>query len=117
MPVDAPRSLDLTVPPLDRDAPAWTHPTAYGACQDLADTARAATLDTILYRSVRDPAGSLNTAVLNPSAFAAKSPTAYQTWHLLLRPNAVQAIREMPRTALEFAVAGWRDDPRIASTL
>ncbi|RVA70418.1 RES domain-containing protein, partial [Mesorhizobium sp. M7A.F.Ca.CA.001.08.2.1] len=30
--------IDLTRPPLDRNATAWTHPTDYAACQAIADT-------------------------------------------------------------------------------
>ena len=36
------RAIDLTRPPLDRDAAAWTHPTDYAACQAIADVAREA---------------------------------------------------------------------------
>ena len=37
--------IDLTRPPLARDAAVWTHLTAYEACQSLGDVARAAGLD------------------------------------------------------------------------
>lgn len=107
-------SLDLTVPPLSRDAAAWTHPTDYAACQDLADAARAAGIEALRYRSVRDPDGGMNVALLSPAAFRASEPVTTQTWHLFVQPAAVQAFREMPRAALEFTRAGWSSDPRLA---
>ncbi len=60
------QSLDLTEPPLVRDREAWEHPTAYAACQDLADTGASRRHRAILYRSVRDPAGGKNLALLSP---------------------------------------------------
>src|SRR5690606_11686897 len=33
--IDTGAAIDLTVPPLDRDAALWTHPTDYAACQSL----------------------------------------------------------------------------------
>jgi hypothetical protein len=36
------RLIDLTAPPLDRDAALWRHPVDYRPCQELADAARAA---------------------------------------------------------------------------
>ena len=49
------RCLDLTIPPLDRDAGAWSDPIRYEACQVLADRAREAGITLLRYRSVRDP--------------------------------------------------------------
>ncbi len=105
--------IDLTAPPLSRDSAAWTHPTDYGACQDLADAARAAAITAIRYRSVRDPAGGMNVALLSTTAFQATEPTTTQTWHVFVRPHVVQAFREVPRRAMEFARRTWADDPRI----
>lgn len=107
-------SLDLTAPPLSRDAPAWTHLTDYAACQDLADAARAGGIGALRYRSVRDPDGGMNVALLSPAAFATQEPVMAETWHLFVQSAAVQAFREMPRAALEFTRAGWSSDPRLA---
>lgn len=96
------RALDLTQPPLDRDPSLWSHPSDYGACQALADSARAATIAVIRYRSVRDPSGGCNVAVLSPSAFAEREPRQMQTWRLFIRESGVQAVREFPRVELEF---------------
>src|SRR5690606_566922 len=58
------RAIDLTRPPLDRDRARWEDRTDYAACQTLADAAREAEMEAILYRSVRDPVGGLNIALL-----------------------------------------------------
>src|SRR5437867_13418490 len=57
--------LDLTRAPLHRDRALWTAPSEYGACQDLADSARSADVDVLRYESVRDPASTgVNIALL-----------------------------------------------------
>lgn len=114
VPVDTPVMVDLTVPPLDRDAPAWTHPTDYGPTQALADAARAARVAGLRYRSVRDPGGGANLALLSPSAFAAAKPSRTETWHLHLRADGVQARREFPRADLDFPVSLFAADPRLS---
>src|SRR5215472_8269259 len=65
------RAIDLTAPPLDRDAAIWRHPTDYGPCQALADAARTADIEAIRYRSVRDPSAAANLALLSSAAFRA----------------------------------------------
>lgn len=109
--------IDLTTPPLDRDAAQWTHPTDYGSCQELADAARQAGVEAIRYRSVRDPQRGMNLAVLTPDALVSTQPETLQTWRLFFGPRAVQAFREMPRTAIEFKFEVWAADPRIAQAL
>jgi hypothetical protein len=47
------------VPPECRKA-RWMHATDYRHCQALADTARAAKIEIIRYRSVRDPGQGIN---------------------------------------------------------
>ena len=72
--------LDLTMPPLDRDAAAWRSLTDYGPCQALAEAARAGAAQIIRYRSVRDPEGGACAAALTCAAFAKPDPSAVQTW-------------------------------------
>jgi hypothetical protein len=106
-------ALDLTHPPLSRDAALWTDPVDYTACQSLADAARAAGVEAIRYASVRDPAGRANLAVLSCGAFAAPEPAEHRTWWFRVGTFGVQALCERPRVALEFR----RDslaDPRLA---
>jgi RES domain len=108
------RLIDLTAPPLARDAALWRHPLDYGSCQDLADAARGAGLHAIRYASVRDPARRANVALLAPAAFAASAPDVTQTWRVFPRPDVVQAWRDFPEPLrLEFARADFANDPRI----
>jgi hypothetical protein len=119
VPAATERGLDLAAPPLDRDAAAWAHPTDYGPCQALADAARAAGAEALRYRSVRDPAGGANLALLSPSAFRQARPTAFETWHLFLRTGSVQVRRETPpRRAVELAFQDWAAvDPRVPASI
>jgi hypothetical protein len=107
------RAIDLTLPALDADAALWTHPTDYGPCQDLADAARLAAIEAIRYRSVRDPDGGANLALLSPAAFRSSQPEQFETWHVFLREASVQAVREMPHLTLEIPFTTWAADPRV----
>lgn len=111
--VDAGAAVDLTRPPLDRDAAHWTHPTDYAACQNLADGARTAGIAAILYRSVRDPGGRVNLALLTAAAFAAPRPVERQTWRIRLSPLGVQALCDHPARRIGFSREDFRSDPRI----
>jgi len=106
------------MPPLDSDRAVWTHPTDYTRCQDLADLARSAGIDAIRYRSIRDPAGGANLALLSLAALAATAPTSYQTWRILLRRDRADAMSEMPRATLSLAYSTWAAlDARIPPVL
>ena len=108
------RALDLTQPPLHRDRALWEDLSHYAPCQDLADGARAADVAALRYRSVRDPAGRANVALLDAAAFTAPSPRDYQTWAVLTRRDGVRAAREFPRRAmLAFTTADFAADPRL----
>jgi len=107
------RAIDLTLPPLNRDAGLWQHPTDYGPCQALADVARVGGLQAIRHRSVRDPGNGANLALLSPEAFRATRPESWETWHVFLREVSAQAVREMPRLRLEIPYSAWAADPRV----
>ena len=56
--------------------------------------------------------------LLDPAALAARQPAAMQTWHLLLRADRVEAVREFPPLPLSFPLAGWAaTDTRIPPRL
>lgn len=112
LPVQTGTAIDLTAPPLSRDATIWQAPDDYSGCQDLADTARAAAIAAIRYRSVRDPAEGCNVAVLTPAAFAASGPDGLETWHLLLRAKSVRAWRDFPTREIAFNRHDFAADPR-----
>jgi len=109
-------AVDLTTPPLDRDRARWEDYTDYTACQDLADQARQGRVEILIYRSVRDPGGGDNVALLTPKAFVDRTYRRQETWQLFVRPRAVQAIREFPPAALEFAIADFAGDPRVTTS-
>ena len=118
VPVRAASALDLTATPFAAERAAWTHPTEYARCQDLADAARAAGIETIRCESVRDPAARPNLALLSPTAFAAVVPDGFETWRILLRRDRAEAVREMPRTGLSFPYVAWAaTDPRVPALL
>jgi hypothetical protein len=109
------RAVDLTHPPFEDRRSAWTHPTDYAACQQLADLARAHDVDVIRYESVRDPGRHANIALLTCSAFTSPEPVARLTWRILLSNNGARARCEMPRQSLDFDRAAFAADPRVAS--
>ena len=109
------RLLDLTAPPLARDEARWGDLTDYEHCQAVADTARTAGCGVILYRSVRDPGGGANLAVLACAAFSKPYPVERQTWRLRFGSHGVQALCEHPRLAFEFAPDAFAADIRIAA--
>jgi hypothetical protein len=109
-----PAGVDLSAPTLDRDADRWRHVTDYEACQALATTARAGGMQAIRYRSVRDPGGGLNVALLTCAAFQSRSPLTRQTWRLHLSAAGVAALCDSPRARLGFDRSSFAADPRIA---
>jgi hypothetical protein len=111
--VGAVRALDLTMPPLDRDAALWSQLTDYTSCHELADSARQAEVEVIRYRSVRDPQRGMNLAVLTPAVFVS-APESPQSWSLFVAARAVQAFREMPPASIEFTLDDWAADPRVS---
>lgn len=109
------KSIDLTSPPFDSRSALWMHPTDYGPCQALAETAREADVELIRYASVRDPDHNANLAVLSCRAFARGEAVAHQTWQLLFGGNGARAVGELPRRRLDFNRTTFAADPRIAS--
>ncbi|MBJ3777780.1 RES family NAD+ phosphorylase [Acuticoccus mangrovi] len=108
------RAIDLAMPPFAREAPRWTDPVDYGACQALADAARPAGVEIIRYLSVRDPAGGANLAVLSPTAFRARAPVKRQSWRIRVGPGTAQAVCEHPRVGIDFPAGTFAADPRLA---
>jgi hypothetical protein len=107
--------LDLAEPPLNRDAAQWSHLTDYEPCQALADAAREAGVQAFRYRSVRDPRGGRNIALLTCAAFTSREPIERQTWRLHLGATGARAICNSPIARLEFGREAFIADPRIAA--
>jgi hypothetical protein len=108
------QAADLTRPPFDAERARWENLTDYADCQELADQARADGVEILIYRSVRDPRGGDNVALLTPKAFADSAYRRQETWRLFVRKHSVQAIREFPPAALEFRTADFAADPRVS---
>jgi len=105
--------IDLTTAPFDIDRARWTHPTDYASCQALADTARQADVDVLVYRSGRD--AGVNVALLACRAFSTREPLARQAWRLNLNAHGARAVCEFPDVRLEFTREAFANDPRIAA--
>ena len=106
-------AIDLTVLPFSADE-RWAHPSDYSACLALADAAREADVTAIRYRSVRDPQGGANLALLSCLAFPERAPGRYVTWRIGLSGHGAIAICDRPERRLSFALALFADDPRLA---
>lgn len=109
------KAIDLARPPLVSDRALWTYLTDYTACFDLADAARAASIEAIRYESVRDPQAHANIAVLTCRAFAVNDVVERQTWHLHFSASGVRAACEAPALTIPFARDTFAADPRLAS--
>jgi hypothetical protein len=107
------KSLDLTRPPLDRDAIRWAHPTDYSHCQALAEAARDAGVQIIRYQSARAP--GMNVALLTCAAFKSRAPEERRRWSIHVGASGARAICEFPDERFEFDRAAFARDPRIAA--
>lgn len=105
-------SIDLTMPPFDRDARKWTSASDYSHCQALADTARDARIEVIHYQSARAP--GRNVALLTCRAFATREPKDRQVWRMRVGAGGVRALCSAPEQRLAFDRASFARDPRIA---
>jgi hypothetical protein len=106
IPVAVERALDLTNPPLVAGRPLWIDPNDYGPCQRLAERARKLGTQLIRYESARDPAGGLNAALFDPSAFRKPVPTTEQTWHFRFAGMKLTALAALPsRDRFDFTFA------------
>jgi hypothetical protein len=102
-------TIDLRRTPFVADRDRWTHHSDYGACQQLARTAREAPVAVIRYESVRDSRRGGCAAVLAASAFAVRAPLEQQTWILTVTRSRVvwQRSDSVDPATLEFSTAGW----------
>lgn len=97
------KAIDLRRKPFVRDENKWTDRNDYGPTQALAAVVRKTAVSVIRYQSVRDPDKGGCAAILDPSAFSARKPIAYQTWFLTVTPQASAWQRDGER--FEFR---WR---------
>ena len=107
--------IDLTRGRFKSGSADWMHPTDYSRCQELALSARAAAIEIIRYRSVRDPGQGMNLALLTCRVFTTPEPVSLQTWRIHLQATGAQAVCERPKLGLAFGRATFAADPRIAA--
>ena len=107
------KSIDLTEPPFDRDAPRWLSPTDHSHSQTLAETAREAGVEAICYQSART--NGKNIALLMCRAFAVRKPIEWQVWRMHIGAAGVRAVCSKPAGRLAFDRASFARDPRIAA--
>lgn len=107
------KALDLTSPPLARDAAVWTALADYAPCQAFADLARSCTTEIIQYQSVRDPEKARNLAVLSARAIAVSKAAKTQSWHMQFQKNVVWARCEAPNQSVAFELQHFLQDPRL----
>lgn len=108
------KAIDLTDANFASHRARWTDLIDYRHCQELADAARAASIEIIGYLSVRDPDRGRNFALLTCHAFAKRQPLEHQTWHIRLSETGAQAICEAPKSGITFDRKSFAADPRIA---
>jgi hypothetical protein len=87
-------AVDLTVEPLVRDRPVWTHRVSYQGTQALGVMARAAHIQLIRYESVRDPEHAACVAVLDAVAFGRAQPHSQQTWFIAAARARVRCAKD-----------------------
>lgn len=68
-------------------------PLAYAHTQTLGSAMRAASVQAFRYPSARDPDGGVCVGLFDPAAFAARRPSATQTWHCFATREQVEFLR------------------------
>lgn len=96
--------IDLTAPPWNASAAAWTHRTRYTDCQALADAARDRDVAWIRYSSARSKPGMCGVA-LTPAALSLKPGFAQQTWSC--KTTLANVYLRHAHESLSFETAIW----------
>jgi hypothetical protein len=107
-------AIDLTHQPFAAHDALWSDFSDYREPQRLVAMAREVDVDLLRYRSIRDPEGGSNLAILMRRVFAEPRPLERQTWRMRVSATGVQALCEFPRARVEFTRVTFSADPRIA---
>lgn len=106
--------IDLTIhQTLQRWSGEWENLDNYNQCQALAADARTAGIEIIAYKSVRDPQGRKNYAVLTPNVFDNPSIIATQSWTCVIRQEGVYMHPTMSRKSLFLSRSDIGKDNRF----
>jgi hypothetical protein len=95
------RGVVLYQPPFDRESARWEDPASYAATQAFAAAARAARIEVIRYRSVRDPRHGACVAVLDPRVFRKPAPLEQHIW--LVKASRLGVLAQASLTDERFA--------------
>ena len=87
----------------------------YSASQVFADAARSLGFEIIKYKSVRDPKGLANLALLHCTVFSKPEPIERMSWKLHLDAQGARALCESPRLSIEYDRTAFARDPRLAN--
>jgi RES domain len=91
------------------------HLSDYSASQAFADAARSFGFEIIKYKSMRDPKGLANLAILHCTVFTKPEPLDRISWKLHLDAQGARALCESPRLSIEYDRAAFASDPRLAN--
>ena len=85
----------------------------YSASQVFADAVRSLGFEIIRYKSVRDPEGGSNLALLSCTVFTRPEPLERMSWKLHLDAQGARALCESPRLSIGYDRAAFAADPRL----
>ncbi len=91
------------------------HLSDYSASQAFADAVRSFGFEIIKYKSVRDPKGLANLALLHCTVFTKPEPLERMSWKLHLDAQGARALCESPRLSIEYDRDAFAADPRLAN--
>ena len=89
------------------------HLSNYSASQAFADAAREFGFEIIKYRSVRDPEGRPNLALLTCAVFTKPEPLERMSWKLHLDAQGARALCKSPRLSIQYDRKAFATDRRL----
>ena len=109
------RAIDLTGDAFREFHAALFSKVVYDAPQALGHDMRDDDVVLFRYQSARDPRGGANLGVFSPTAFAAKVPFNFKTWHCVVMRDAVEFSRKdfMEKERTQFERTTFEVDGRI----
>ncbi len=108
------RGSDITRKPYLDDEGLY-HLSDYAASQTFADAVRSHGFEIIRYKSMRDPEGRANLALLSCTVFTRPEPLERMSWKLHLDARGARAFCESPRHSIAYDRAAFAADPRLAN--
>jgi RES domain len=87
----------------------------YSTSQAFADAARSFGFEIVKYKSMRDPKGLANLAILHCTVFTKPEPLDRMSWRLHLDAHGARALCESPRLSIEYDRTAFASDPRLAN--